>query len=143
MRQLYRPGSPSSRMGASPPGVTEKAAALPVAKLSRFTVRGLIFLLGGHRLWCSEDHVSSVSIKEHKKCPELLLGRLSPPPELCSSAKFRDGKDRQKSRNKQEKRQLFHKIGDILVILSPKRHFSEQNFLILQTYERKTNQISI
>ena len=41
-------------------------------------VQGLYSVLGGHRLWCSE--VSGRPRKyEHKKCPELLLGRLSPP----------------------------------------------------------------
>ena len=61
------------------PYETEKAAALPVAKQSRLRPRTCI-LLGGHRYWCSETSGRSRKYG-HKKCPELLLGRLSPPPE--------------------------------------------------------------
>ena len=66
------------------PYETEKAAAFPVAKHIDFSPRTL-FLLGGHRYWCSEDHVSSEVSMSIKKCPEYLLGRLSPPLELSCS----------------------------------------------------------
>ena len=39
-----------------------------------------LYLLGGHRYWCSETSGRSRKYG-HKKCPESLLGRLSPPPE--------------------------------------------------------------
>ena len=67
------------------PYVTGKAAAFPVAKHVDLQSKDFIFLPGCHRYWCSEDHVSSEVSNEHKKCPELLLGRLSPPLELYSS----------------------------------------------------------
>lgn len=74
---------------------TGKAAALPVAKQYRLQSKDL-YLLGGHRYWCSETSGRSRKYG-HKKCPESLLGRLSPPLELCSSVSFRRGKGTKKN----------------------------------------------
>ena len=84
---------------------TGKAAALPVAKHIE-TLSEDLYLLGGHRYWCSETSGRSRKYG-HKKCPESLLGRLSPPPEQTALYVFRDGKSMKNPRNFQTFRGFF------------------------------------
>ena len=72
-----RPRQPHG-MTTLPYGQGKRQPSLSLNK--QISVRGLYILPGGHRFWCSE--VSGRPRKyEHKKCPESLLGRLSPPTE--------------------------------------------------------------
>lgn len=87
------------------PYETEKAAALPVVKHIETSSKDL-YLLGGHRYWCSETSGRSRKY-EHKKCPELLLGRLSPPLERTALYMFDGGKGTKKSRTSKEIREKF------------------------------------
>ena len=87
------------------PYETEKAAALPVVKHIETSSKDL-YLLGGHRYWCSETSGRSRKY-EHKKCPELLLGRLSPPLERTALYMFDGGKGTKKSRTSKEIRDFF------------------------------------
>ena len=85
---------------------TGKAAAFPVVKRNRLCPRTK-YLLGGHRYWCSEDHVSSKVSNEQKKCPESYVSGVFHRPRSLLLYVFSDGKGRKKSRNFQEISGLF------------------------------------